>query len=61
MIGLRPAEFWAQSVWEWLATLDGWASQYPDSQTTEPPTRQEAAEAVAALSDDQRRWLGYVQ
>lgn len=44
----------------WLASLDAWASQYPDADKTEPPTRAEWDEHLASLSDAERRALGLI-
>lgn len=45
------------SLREWLATLEGWASQYPEE--AGPPTDEELDGLDAALTDEQKAWLGW--
>lgn len=57
LIGISADEFWAMSLREWLATLDGWASQYPDDDG--PPTDDELDALDDALTPEQKEWLGW--
>ena len=58
-MGIAERDFWSMALKVWLAALEAWASQYPDSEANPEPLSREDYDALwAGLSEAERAALG---